>query len=111
MQSAEALPLIDFIECESVDIMLKTAFRGRCFMTHATKAIYRMLIGDFIKIAKFGGNESKQALFTEDDLERTMEKIECIDYHEQKEVNGIRFWCYVAGHVLGASMFMIEIDN
>lgn len=32
-----------------------------------------------------------------------------IDFHEQKEVNGIRFWPYVAGHVLGACMFMIEI--
>jgi cleavage and polyadenylation specificity factor subunit 3 len=24
-------------------------------------------------------------------------------------VNGIKFWCYHAGHVLGAAMFMIEI--
>ena len=24
-------------------------------------------------------------------------------------MNGIKFWCYHAGHVLGASMFMIEI--
>ncbi len=24
-------------------------------------------------------------------------------------MNGVRFWCYVAGHVLGAAMFMIEI--
>jgi cleavage and polyadenylation specificity factor subunit 3 len=32
-----------------------------------------------------------------------------IGFHEQKEVNGIKFWPYVAGHVLGAAMFMIEI--
>ena len=25
------------------------------------------------------------------------------------EVAGIKFWCYTAGHVLGAAMFMIEI--
>ena len=25
------------------------------------------------------------------------------------DINGIRFWCYNAGHVLGAAMFMIEI--
>jgi Cft2 family RNA processing exonuclease len=24
-------------------------------------------------------------------------------------VNGVKFWCYHAGHVLGAAMFMIEI--
>ncbi|KAK3748848.1 hypothetical protein QZH41_018735, partial [Actinostola sp. cb2023] len=27
----------------------------------------------------------------------------------EKEVSGIKFWCYHAGHVLGAAMFMIEI--
>ena len=38
-----------------------------------------------------------------------MEKIETINFHEVKEVAGIKFWCYHAGHVLGAAMFMIEI--
>ena len=28
---------------------------------------------------------------------------------QEKEVGGIKFWCYHAGHVLGAAMFMIEI--
>ena len=28
----------------------KTAFRGRCFMTHATKAIYRWLLSDYVKV-------------------------------------------------------------
>jgi Cft2 family RNA processing exonuclease len=36
-----------------------------------------------------------------------MDKIETINFHEEKEVNGIKFWCYNAGHVLGAAMFMI----
>ena len=30
-------------------------------------------------------------------------------FFQEKEVNGIKFWCYHAGHVLGAAMFMIEI--
>lgn len=38
-----------------------------------------------------------------------MDKIETINFHEVKEVAGIKFWCYHAGHVLGAAMFMIEI--
>lgn len=48
-------------------------------------------------------------LYTETDLEESMEKIETINFHEVKEVAGIKFWCYHAGHVLGAAMFMIEI--
>jgi cleavage and polyadenylation specificity factor subunit 3 len=38
-----------------------------------------------------------------------MDKIETINFHEEKEVAGIKFWCYNAGHVLGAAMFMLEI--
>lgn len=49
-------------------------------------------------------------LYTETDLEESMDKIETINFHEVKEVAGIKFWCYHAGHVLGAAMFMIEID-
>ncbi|KAF7044987.1 hypothetical protein CFC21_054135 [Triticum aestivum] len=32
-----------------------------------------------------------------------------IDFHQTLQVNGIRFWCYTAGHVLGAAMFMVDI--
>ena len=48
-------------------------------------------------------------LYTESDLEAAMDKIETINFHEEKEVEGIKFWCYNAGHVLGAAMFMLEI--
>ncbi|CAD5234979.1 unnamed protein product [Bursaphelenchus xylophilus] len=125
MHDFAALPFVDLIDAESLDLILithfhldhcgalpwflnKTGFRGRCFMTHATKGIYRMILGDYIKMSKYGTSHDK-AIFSEQDLERSMEKIEVIDFHEQKEVNGIRFWPYVAGHVLGAAMFMIEI--
>lgn len=48
-------------------------------------------------------------LYTEADLEASMDKIETINFHEEKDVLGIKFWAYNAGHVLGAAMFMIEI--
>lgn len=35
--------------------------------------------------------------------------MQVIDFHQTLEVNGIRFWCYTAGHVLGAAMFMVDI--
>lgn len=48
-------------------------------------------------------------LFDEQDLLRSMDKIETVDFHQEVEHAGIKFWCYNAGHVLGAAMFMIEI--
>jgi len=117
----DSLPFIDMIDVEDIDLLLishfhldhcgalpwflmKTAFKGRCFMTHATKAIYRCLLADCIKVST-----TEQQLYTEADLEASMDKIETINFHEEKEVNGIKFWCYNAGHVLGACQVMIEI--
>lgn len=52
---------------------------------------------------------TEQMLYTESDLENSMDRIETINFHEEKDVRGVRFWAYNAGHVLGAAMFMIEI--
>ena len=74
-------------------------------MTHPTKAIYKMLLSDLIKVS----NSNEEVLYDDKDLNKSMDKIELIDYHQELEHNGIKFWCYNAGHVLGAAMFMIEV--
>jgi Cft2 family RNA processing exonuclease len=57
----------------------------------------------------FSNIATEQMLYTEADLESSMDKIETINFHEEKDVLGVKFWAYNAGHVLGAAMFMIEI--
>lgn len=118
-----ALPYFDEIDPSTIDVLLithfhldhaaslpyfleKTTFKGRVFMTHATKAIYKLLLTDYVKVSKVSVEDM---LFTEQDINRSMDKIEVIDFHQTLEVNGIRFWCYTAGHVLGAAMFMVDI--
>ena len=88
-------------------LLQRTTFHGKCYMTHATKAIYRWLLSDYIKVSNISSSE--QNLYTEKELVDSMEKIDTMDFHSEKEVNGIKFWAYNAGHVLGAAMFMIEI--
>uniref|UniRef100_W5KBE1 Cleavage and polyadenylation specificity factor subunit 3 n=1 Tax=Astyanax mexicanus TaxID=7994 RepID=W5KBE1_ASTMX len=123
LEGMDALPYIDLIDPAEIDLLLishfhldhcgalpwflqKTSFKGRTFMTHATKAIYRWLLSDYVKVSNISADDM---LYTETDLEESMDKIETINFHEVKEVAGIKFWCYHAGHVLGAAMFMIEI--
>lgn len=118
-----ALPYFDDIDPSTIDVLLvthfhldhaaslpyfleKTTFRGRVFMTHATKAIYKLLLSDYVKVSKVSVEDM---LYDEQDILRSMDKIEVIDFHQTMEVNGIRFWCYTAGHVLGAAMFMVDI--
>lgn len=31
-------------------LLLKTGIRAKCYMTHATKAIYRYLLADFVRV-------------------------------------------------------------
>ena len=52
---------------------------------------------------------TEDQLYTEQDLNASFERIEVIDFHQEMEVEGIRFTPYNAGHVLGAAMFLIEI--
>ena len=118
-----SLPFFDFSEPSEIDLVLvthfhldhcgalpyfteHTNFQGRVFMTHPTKAIYKLLLSDFVKVSDVHVDDQ---LFSEQDLMKSLKKIELIDYHQELEHNGIKFWCYNAGHVLGAAMFMVEI--
>lgn len=87
--------------------MQHTNFKGRVFMTHPTKAIYRWLLSDFVKVSS--APESQKGLYTDADLSTSFARIETIDYHSTMEVSGIKFTAYHAGHVLGAAMYFVEI--
>lgn len=123
MTGDSSLPFFDLVVASDIDLLLvshfhldhsgalpfflKTStFRGRCFMTHATKAIYRWLLSDYVKVSNIA---TDQMLYTEKDIEASMDRIETVNFHQEIDVGGIKFWCYNAGHVLGAAMFMIEI--
>lgn len=62
-----------------------------------------------LSTSNFSNIATEQMLYSESDLEASMDKIETINFHEEKDILGVKFWAYNAGHVLGAAMFMIEI--
>lgn len=119
----DSLPFFDALDSpEEVDLILithfhidhcaalpyfteRTDFKGRIFMTHATKAVMKLLLSDNIRL------QTKQGLYNEQDLQNCIEKIEVIDFHQTGEHKGIKFIASPAGHVLGAAMFSIEIDG
>lgn len=127
-QGYASLPFYDEFDLSKVDILLishfhvdhaaslpyvmqKTNFQGRVFMTHPTKAIYRWLLRDFVRVTSIGNSATgkDENLYTDEDLAESFDRIETIDYHSTVDVGGIKFTAYHAGHVLGAAMFQIEI--
>ena len=57
----------------------KTEFKGKTYMTYPTKAIYKQVVLDSLKV---GMNWDKRSLFSRDDILNSMEKIEAINFHE-----------------------------
>lgn len=117
------MPFFDFIDPSTIDLVLithfhvdhaaglpwfteKTKFKGKVYMTHPTKAIYKWLLSDYVKISSLSPEDQ---LYNDIDLTNSFDKIQVIDYHQEVEVCGIKFTPYNAGHVLGAAMFLIEI--
>ncbi|KAA1117832.1 endoribonuclease ysh1, variant 2 [Puccinia graminis f. sp. tritici] len=123
-----ALPFIDEIDWSSVDAILITHFHldhaasltyimentnfkeghGKVFMTHPTKAVYRFLMQDFVRMSTIGTDSE---LFNEEQMIASYDSINAIDYHQEISLGCLRFTSYPAGHVLGAAMFLIEISG
>lgn len=75
-------------------------------MTHPTKSVYKLLLQDFVKVSAVSEADT---LFTEHDVLASMDRITPVNFHEAVHHQGIQFWAYNAGHVLGGAMFLIEI--
>lgn len=79
-------------------------------MTHPTKAIYKWLIQDSVRVGNMSSSsEQRIQLYNEEDHLSTFSQIKAIDYYTTHVHSSIRFTPYPAGHVLGAAMYLIEI--
>lgn len=120
-----SLPFFDGVEADEIDLLLithfhidhvaalphfteKTNFKGRVFMTHPTKAVMQMMLRDFLRVSNISVDDQ---IYDDKDLQNCVSKVEIIDFHQEKEHNGIKFTPYNAGHVLGACMFLLEIGG
>lgn len=56
-------------------------------MTHPTKAIVGTLLKDFVKVS---GGRSEGALYTEKDLDKTLDVTEVIDFHQTIEIDNVK---------------------
>jgi cleavage and polyadenylation specificity factor subunit 3 len=90
----------------------RTPFKGRIFMTHATKAVTRLLLGDYLRFLAMRNAKAEDVLYTEAELKSCMDEIELVDYHHTTvTVGAFSFHFLQAGHVLGAAMALINVGG
>ncbi|KAM0791584.1 endoribonuclease ysh1 [Microbotryomycetes sp. NB124-2] len=129
-----ALPFLDELDWSTVDailithfhldhaaaltyIMEKTNFKegpGLVYMSHPTKAVYKFLMSDFVRVSTAGTDDEN--LFTEEEMLASWNAIIGFDFEQEillppsaSSSSSVRFTSFAAGHVLGACMFLIEI--
>ena len=127
-EGMNGLPFLDRVEPEQIDVLLithfhldhaaslpylteRTSFRGRIFMTHPTKAVIRLLLGDYLRLLQTKNAKPEDVLYTESELQSCIDKVELVDYHTTVTVGGLSFHALNAGHVLGACMYFMDIGG
>ena len=120
-----ALPFFDVLDPAEIDLILishchidhwgslpyfttKTDFKGKVVMTLPTKAIFSYIVQDYIRLSDCSSSE---ILFDELDWHESMKNIIPIRIHEELYLEGVKIKAYNAGHVLGAAMFLVEIEG
>lgn len=106
----------------------KIGYSGPIIMTYPTKSVSSVLLADSCKImeqrmllqkassdiaSKTGETTSntEYGYFTVSDVWSCLEKVKAIQLHQTVIVAGIKVTPYYAGHVLGASMFHIQVED
>ena len=103
--------------------LTRRGFSGPIFCTSATKDIASLLLLDSAKIQEYDfeylnkkraqkGLLPKEPLYTIADAEKTLEQLQSVDYDTSFEpVPGVSVTLHDAGHILGSSVIMIEVDG
>ncbi|KAF9222508.1 Metallo-hydrolase/oxidoreductase [Gyrodon lividus] len=123
-----SLPFVDELDWSTVDailithfhldhagaityIMEKTNFRegnGKVYMTHPTKAVYKFMMQDFLRM----NSSSSDTFFTAVEVSQSLPSIIPVSAHQLiTPCPGVSFTPYHAGHVLGACMYLIDITG
>lgn len=106
----------------------KIGYKGPIVMTYPTKSVSSVLLSDCCKIMEQklllhrtnddtikttndATSNGEYGFFTVSDVWSCMEKVKAIQLHQTIIISGIQITPYYAGHVLGASMFHIQVND
>lgn len=95
--------------CGRLPLLIKYGFRGKIFTTEATKMITSVSLLDSAQVIK--QENQGPALYTADDVEKTVNQIETASYDQPFSVDEFTIIFRDAGHILGSASIEIEERN
>jgi len=109
--------------CGNIPTLVKKGFRSKIYATPATRDLCRYMLADsgYIqeedikyvnKINKRRGLPPRSPLYTRKDAEKAIRYFRALDYHKKFPItHDIDLTFYEAGHILGATVSVIEIKT
>lgn len=89
-------------------LLIKMGYKGKFYMTAATRDLVELSLHDTVKISKEHNGES---LFGEEDVEHLLSQVEIMEIGETKMLGEFRVKFYRAGHILGAVSVLVETSE
>jgi metallo-beta-lactamase family protein len=108
--------------CGNLPTLVRAGFRGPVYCTEATRDLAALVLRDSAKvqdqdarhvnkIRARAGLAPVTPLYTEDDAERAISRLQGVPYHEPFALGQARAIFYDAGHILGSAITVIEADG
>ncbi len=104
--------------CGALPLLVKAGFDGPIFCTPATMELARLILLDSAKIQEedaeyankkgFSKHQPAVALYTIEDVEKTLPFLTPIDLYEEIEMGSLSFKLYGSGHILGAASVWVS---
>lgn len=91
--------------CGRLPTLVRYGFDGPVFMNAPTKALTELVLMDSAKIA---AEDATDTLYTEDDVQTFLKKVQIVDYHVPFTIGDFRLTMYDAGHIIGSSSILVE---
>lgn len=92
--------------CGRLPLLIKNGYKGKIYMTEPTYDLTEIVLMDAARIAE--KEESITAIYTEDDVLRTLEQAEIIEYDAPFELGHFKVTYRDAGHIMGSACIEIR---
>ncbi len=103
-------------------LLVKNGFRGKIYATPATMALCRILLPDaghlqeedaaFANQHSFSKHHPALPLYTEQDAWACLDQFHTVAWETKQKISPkLSFSLYPAGHILGASIVRVEVEN
>lgn len=97
----------------ALPIFVRQGYKNKIYMSDASACVIDIGLTDSYNIMKRDAKLKKRpVLFSENDIEKTLNQIEAVKYEQSVKIhNNITVTFFNNGHLIGASVILVQIDE